>query len=177
MMQFMKRDRNNSASNSSPPDKSQQRSLFARKNRSDFGSTGDESSSCAELSDEAWRAGNFLAGGPPQDDDWWSDASSTSSFVEDTKKAREHEEINSSKRAFRNRGLETWRKTREAWNEASANGVSPSPKAKCKTLSRFRRRDLVRNLLAQRQFVLPQRMNLKELIGVYMEVWNGDSSD
>eukprot|EP00522_Entomoneis_paludosa_P011367 CAMPEP_0172448988 /NCGR_PEP_ID=MMETSP1065-20121228/7840_1 /TAXON_ID=265537 /ORGANISM="Amphiprora paludosa, Strain CCMP125" /LENGTH=230 /DNA_ID=CAMNT_0013200587 /DNA_START=189 /DNA_END=881 /DNA_ORIENTATION=+ len=171
------------------------------------GSTGDESSSSGPENGKkraAWHAGNFLASGPPRDADWWSekdDTSSSFSSMDDVKRTSSMDSddqrsgVTSGKREFRNRGLEIWEKTRKAWNNTPATQPSSSllPNSTKKSisfsspgklhskpnrsLSRFRRRELMKNLQSERQFQLPQQMGLKDLIGVYNEIWNEDKSD
>jgi hypothetical protein len=68
--------------------------------------------------------------------------------------------------------LETFLRVQQAWRARDPRLImqsrSPSPKVK---------RDLVKALSGCRQFDLPRRLPLKDLIGAYTEVWNGDASE
>jgi hypothetical protein len=124
---------------------------------------------------------NILADGPPREEDWWeSDSSDDDDGSEDSVSLEGGETEEGSKKQlhagrekqFRNCGLETWRRVQQAWRARDPRAVkisrSTSPKVK---------RDLVKALSGVRQFELPRRLPLKDLIGAYTEVWNGDASE
>jgi hypothetical protein len=125
-------------------------------------------------------AENILAAGPPREEDWWESDSSDDGGSEDSVRLEGGETEEGSKkqlrakreRKFRNCGLETWWRAQQAWQSRDPRAVkisrSTSPKVK---------RDLVKALSGVRQFELPRRLPLKDLIGAYTEVWNGDASE
>jgi hypothetical protein len=123
---------------------------------------------------------NILANGPPRDEDWWEnedsdDGSEDSASLEEGSKKQLHTETAvqpGTEKRFRNCGLETFLRVQQAWRARDPRLImqsrSPSPKVK---------RDLVKALSGCRQFDLPRRLPLKDLIGAYTEVWNGDASE
>jgi hypothetical protein len=124
---------------------------------------------------------NILADGPPREEDWWEsdssdddDGSEHSVSLEgcETEEGGKKQLHAGREKHFRNCGLETWRRVQQAWRERDPRAVkisrSTSPKVK---------RDLVKALSGVRQFELPRRLPLKDLIGAYTEVWNGDASE
>jgi hypothetical protein len=119
---------------------------------------------------------NILANGPPRDEDWWEsdsndDGCEDSVILEGEEESKKQPQSGAEKR-FRNCGLETWRRVQQAWRARDPRAVmlsrSTSPKVK---------RDLVKALSGVRQFDLPRRLPLKDLIDAYSEVWNGDASE
>jgi hypothetical protein len=120
----------------------------------------------------------ILVNGPFRDEDWWENESSDGGFE------LEHEDSEASKdsnnkqtqpdaatgKRFRNCGLETFRQTQQAWRvrDPQVTILSRSPSANIK-------RDLVKALAGCRQFELPPRLPLKDMIAAYTEVWNGES--
>jgi len=147
--------------------------------------------------------GRFLVDGPPTDADWWREHSHSSSFfatenggIEVLSKEQKEQRSGGTptKRVFQNRGLDTWEKTRMAWSHSSACArpdsqpsiaavqeelaYSKAQNSKLsKPLSRYRKRELMKNLTSQRQFALPKQMGLAELVGVYNDIWNEDGSE
>jgi hypothetical protein len=116
---------------------------------------------------------NILANGPPIDEDWWDNGSSDDGSEDSVNLEGRKKQLHAGKeKRFRNCGLETWWRTQQAWRARDPRMVmpsrSPSPKVK---------RDLIKALSGSRQFELPRRVPLKDLIGAYTDVWNGDASE
>jgi hypothetical protein len=82
---------------------------------------------------------------------------------------------------FRNRGLETWLQTREAWH--LYNSQSTTEEQNCDQVAKYPsqalKKDLVKSLGDKsRECTLPRRLPLSAMIDVYTEIWNGsDGSD
>lgn len=114
---------------------------------------------------------NILENGPPREEDWWESDSSDNDGSEDSESLEGEEGFKKPlhEKQFRNCGLETWWRVQQAWRSRDPRAVkisrSTCPKVK---------RDLVNALSGVRQFELPRRLPLKDLIGAYTEVWNGD---
>jgi hypothetical protein len=120
---------------------------------------------------------NILADGPPREEDWWesdsSDDGSEDSVGLEGEEAGSKKQLDAGReKQFRNCGLETWKRAQQAWRARDPRAVkisrSTSPKVK---------RDLVKALSGVRQFELHRSLPLKDLIGAYTEVWNGDLSE
>jgi hypothetical protein len=116
---------------------------------------------------------NILANGAPTDEDWWDNGSSDNGSEDSVSLEGSKKPLHAgTEKRFRNCGLETWKRVQQAWRARDPRVVmesrSQSPKVK---------RDLVKALSGCRQFDLPRRLPLKDLIDAYTDVWNGDASE
>jgi hypothetical protein len=133
-------------------------------------------------------AENILLTGALQESDWWEDDLSVS---EDSKEVAAGNvssaaayryngaEVVKGKR-FRNRGLETWLQTREAWNLCNCQSTTEEQNydVVAKYPSQALKKDLVKSLGDKsREFSLPRRLPLSAMVDVYTEIWNGSGSD
>ena len=83
---------------------------------------------------------------------------------------------------FHNRGYEVWEQCRDAWrnsviSEDEGIEVAAVVRSPRKQLSNSQRRYVVAGLTRQREFQLPRRIPLSDLIGLYQDIWHQDSSD
>ena len=81
---------------------------------------------------------------------------------------------------FHNRGFEIWEQCRGAWrngsNECDGEEMSlRSAASPHKPMSKKQREKILLNVTRQREFKLPRKIRLDELINVYTEVWCHDS--
>ena len=123
---------------------------------------------------------NILVNGAPKESDWWDQESSdededdeSQGSARDSGSAPTEASTHAKGVKFRNCGFETWAQVQEAWRSSGPDTVkectattSPSPILK---------QELVKSLSGRRMFDLPQRIPLKNLIGAYNDIWNGDS--
>jgi hypothetical protein len=74
---------------------------------------------------------------------------------------------NSESRRFQNRGYDAWEKARAVWREPTAT-FRPSKQP-------VRREQVIRGVMSgDRQYELPNRMTLTDMIKIYNEVWNAE---
>lgn len=74
---------------------------------------------------------------------------------------------NSESRRFQNRGYDAWEKARAVWREPTAT-FRPSKQP-------VRREQVIRGVMSgKRQYELPNRMTLTDMIKIYNDVWNAE---
>jgi hypothetical protein len=97
---------------------------------------------------------------------------------------------------FHNRGYEVWEQCRAAWigdrndmNETSHVGgtttntttqqkktssppSTPNKRRNHRPLSNYQRRQVMANLTRQREYALPRKLRLDQVIGIYQSIWN-----
>jgi hypothetical protein len=110
-----------------------------------------------------------------RDEDSWEiegsdDGSEESASLEGSEKQLHTETVvPGTEKPFRNCGLETFLRVQQAWRARDPQLImqSRSPSLRVK-------RDVIKALSGCRQFDLPRRLPLKDLVGAYTEVWNED---
>ena len=115
--------------------------------------------------------------------DWWEEEDSSDDDESSVGESTASELSSSSKelsplgampgkleRRFRNRGLETWKKGREAWCSESRSQSDAIKKAK--PIPASFQKELVKCLADRRQFELSQSIPLADMIEAYTIVWS-----
>ena len=121
---------------------------------------------------------------PIQEKDWWTTnlTCAESSVDQETTTTTDNNNNNNNQGAtqdsvemhFHNRGQQVWEHCRNEWRSYSPPLASP-PRKPTKPLSGMQRRAVLSGLSRQREYALPRRIRLEELVGVYQEVWHQDS--
>ena len=122
----------------------------------------------------------LLQDGAPTESDWWiqnTDTLEETSIkcTNDKKNKRENkkknetaDETKSSSATFQNCGLLTWEKSREKWRmQTVQNRPSPPPSIDTNKV-------IAGLTQVQRTFELPGRMNLSDLIDLFVQIWECD---
>ena len=189
LLKLMKRRAKSSASNKD-----------LRKRRADSQLTADDSTSSQEPDDAPWRVGKFSAGkiageqailellsdissveniladGAPREQDWWGNGGFWD-VDEGVEIDLDAEEPDPETRVFRNRGYETWVQVQHAWRKRTGETASSTAKAHASPdkSSASLKRALVKQLSDYRQFELPRRIPLQDIVTAYHGVWFEDS--
>lgn len=112
---------------------------------------------------------------PPSASEWWEEVtrlsedadneeseSQTSSEQPNTKSSRSQE---SETRRFQNRGYDAWEKARTEWREPTAMSFPSKPPP-------VKRTQVIRGITSgKRQYELPGRMTLTDVVNVYTDIW------
>ena len=115
-------------------------------------------------------AENVLVKGPPSEAEWWGEESSSPEEVScSTEKDSSSDE---SSRRFQNCGYHAWKRARSEWRRETVEKRPSRPPPV--------RRDQVARGLRQsaRQYELPGRMKLKDVVTIYAaDIWDLDPED
>ena len=126
---------------------------------------------------------------PIEEKDWWvtnteqlnEEEDSTLDAPDDELQKLSADENNttqdSGETQFHNRGYEVWEQCREAWRNGSstteqAESTTTPRKSPTRPLSGMQRRSVLMGLSRHREYNLPRRIRLEEVIGVYQEIWH-----
>jgi len=148
-----------------------------------------------EHEEAPWRATALIDNIPIEEKDWWT---RNSNFKADEKvdsssataDSGELEKSNADKGSdagtkdvaaadettFHNRGLEIWEQCRDAWRSGSKESdgeevSSRSTTSPPKPMSKKQREKVMSNVTKHREFKLPRRIRLDEMINIYTEIW------
>lgn len=115
---------------------------------------------------------------PPSASEWWEEAthpsedadneeSESQTSTEQLMKSSSSEESES--RRFQNCGYDAWEKARTEWREPTATSFPSKPPP-------VRRAQVIRGITSgKRQYELPGRMTLSDMINVYTDIWAAEN--
>jgi len=113
--------------------------------------------------DAPWRIENILENGPPSEAQWWDEE--YLSEKDDSDNIEWTEDSTEDSKRFHNCGFEIWKKGRTEWKKVTVKARHPKPPP-------VRYDQVVRGLRqGGRNFDLPGRMNLKDIVEVYTALW------
>jgi hypothetical protein len=111
---------------------------------------------------------------PPSASEWWEEVTHPSEEVdneESESQTSSEQPIKSSKskeseaRRFQNRGYDAWEKARTEWREETATSFPSKPPP-------VKRTQVIRGITSgKRQYELPGRMTLTDVVNVYTDIW------
>lgn len=158
----------------------------------------ESSTTCEETSHrslasvcESWRVERIRVAAPGESD-WWKETEEASmggttddtslissgvsgeSIDESIEKVASSDSSSSTNKKFHNCGLETWEAARAAWTAKPEKKTSESPVSHLSyNMDRKALSKILSKASSLRQYELPRRTPLKNLIESYVLVWNG----
>jgi hypothetical protein len=124
------------------------------------------------------RATENILKAPPSASEWWEEAthpsedadneeSESQTSIEQPIKSSTSQESES--RRFQNRGYDAWEKARTEWREPKATSFLSKPPP-------VKRAQVIRGITSgKRQYELPGRMTLTDMINVYADIWAAEN--
>lgn len=155
------------------PDAKMRRSLKRKASLSS--PTASSSDNSWEGADAKWRVENILVNGPPSEAEWWGEESLNEEKIvarlsaSKTNNNKKKGAACAAAACFHNCGHTAWELARAEWRIQSVPERPPRPPpVRYEQVSRVLRE-------GPRNFELPGRMRLKDLVNVYTDVWECDS--
>ena len=126
----------------------------------------------------------ILSSTPIEEKDWWTNTSVSvdeSSSTTDSPVEKDAS-MDSTESQFHNRGYEVWEQCRTAWRgdrdeSAEQQQVSTPTRRSPKALTTYQKRQVTANLARQREYNLPRRLRLDQVVGIYQDIWSQGGSE